>query len=143
MTFRTTDILNLIRDHGKNLTYTSKGSATYDPTTGNNSPWFLESGVWALNGSWDDSVAYNYTPTPTITVKGYFYNYSVSDLTGSSIITGDRRLVLPLTDTSSVSIPAPKKGDTFAGEGDTVVVVSVERIMSGSNPVCYICQVRE
>lgn len=120
MSFRPADLLRLINQYGKNLTYVSKGSSTYDPTTGGTT-----------------------STGTTQTVKGYFYNYSVSDLTGSSIVTGDRRLVLPVVDTSSASLTAPKKGDTFAGEQDTVSVVSVERIMSGANPVCYICQVRE
>lgn len=120
MTFRTTDLLHLIREHGKNLTYTKKGSATYDPTTGDTT-----------------------STDATATVKGYFYNYSVGDVTGSSVLIGDRRLVIPTTDTSNSAVTAPSKGDTFSGEGDVVVVVSVERIMSGSNPVCYICQVRE
>jgi hypothetical protein len=120
MSFRSADLLKLINEHGKNLTYTSKSAATYDPTTG------------GTTGS-----------NTTKTVKGYFYNYSSSDITGTSIVIGDRRLVISIVDTSGAAIPAPKKGDTFAGEGDTVVVVSAERIMSGANPVCYICQTRE
>lgn len=120
MSFRSADLLKLINEHGKNLTYVSKSAATYNPVTG------------GTTGS-----------TTTKTVKGYFYNYSLSDLVGTNILTGDRRLVISLVDTSNVAITAPKKGDTFAGEGDAVVVVSVERIMSGANPVCYICQTRE
>jgi len=120
MSFRSADLLRLINEHGKNLTYTKKGSATYDPTTGDTT-----------------------STETTATVKGYFYNYSVGDITGSSIIVGDRRLVISTVDTSNTTLTAPSKGDEFSGEGDEVVVVSVERIMSGSNPVCYICQVRE
>lgn len=120
MSFRSADLLRLINEHGKNLTYVSKSAATYNPVTG---------GTTGTN--------------TTKTVKGYFYNYSVGDITGTSIVVGDRRLVIPLVDTSNAAIAAPKKGDTFAGDGDTVVVVSVERIMSGTNPVCYICQTRE
>ena len=120
MSFRSADLLKLINEHGKNLTYISKSPATYSPTTG---------GTTSVD--------------TTRTVKGYFYNYSASDLTGSSIVVGDRRLVIPTVNTVGVDITPPKKGDTFSGEGDTVVVVSVERIMSGANPVCYICQTRE
>jgi hypothetical protein len=120
MSFRSADLLRLINEHGKNLTYTSKSAATYNPATG---------GATGTN--------------TTKTVKGYFYSYSASDITGSSIVLGDRRLVIPTVDTSGAALPAPKKGDTFAGEGDIVAVVSVERIMSGANPVCYICQTRE
>jgi hypothetical protein len=120
MSFRSADLLRLINEHGKNLTYVSKSAATYDPTTGGTS----SSGT-------------------TKTVKGYFYNYSLGDITGTSIVVGDRRLVISTVDTSNAAIAAPKKGDTFAGDGDTVVVVSVERILSGSNVMCYICQTRE
>jgi len=120
MSFRSADLLRLINEHGKNLTFTTKGSMTYNPVTGGT------------------------TGTDTTkTVRGYFYNYSASDITGSSIVIGDRRLVISTVDTSGATLTAPKKGDTFAGEGDTMVVVSVERIMSGNNPVCYICQTRE
>lgn len=120
MSFRSADLLRLINQHGKNLTFTTKGSMTYNPVTGGT------------------------TGTDTTkTVRGYFYNYSASDITGSSIVIGDRRLVISTVDTSGATLTAPKKGDTFAGEGDTMVVVSVERIMSGDNPVCYICQTRE
>ena len=120
MTFRYQDLLHLINAHGKNLTHTIKGSPSYSPVTG-------------------DVTA----SSTTQTVKGYFHNYSLSDINGSSVITGDRRLVISTVTTSGSALTAPKKGDTFAGEGDTVAVISVERIMSGSNPVCYICQVRE
>ena len=120
MSFRSADLLRLINEHGKNLTFTTKGSMTYNPVTGGT------------------------TGTDTTkTVRGYFYNYSASDITGTSIVIGDRRLVISTVDTSGATLTAPKKGDTFAGEGDTMVVVSVERIMSGNNPVCYICQTRE
>lgn len=120
MTFRTVDLLRLIQTHGKALTFVSKGAATYNPTTGSTT-----------------------ASTASQTVKGYFYNYRAEDITGTNIVIGDRRLVVSVTDTSGTALTAPKKGDTFAGEGDTVSVVSVERIMSGANPVCYICQVRE
>ena len=120
MSFSSADLLRLINEHGKNLTFTTKGSMAYNPVTGGT------------------------TGTDTTkTVRGYFYNYSASDITGSSIVIGDRRLVISTVDTSGATLTAPKKGDTFAGEGDTMVVVSVERIMSGNNPVCYICQTRE
>lgn len=120
MSFMAADLLNLIQEYGKNLTFTAKGSTSYDPATGDTT----SSGT-------------------TKTVKGYFYSYSVGDINGSSVVTGDRRLAIPVTDISGATLVPPKKGDSFSGEGDAVNVVSVERIMSGANPVCYICQVRE
>ena len=65
MSFRSADLLRLINEHGKNLTYTSKSAATYNPVTG---------GTTGTN--------------TTKTVKGYFYNYSASDITGTSIVIG-------------------------------------------------------
>lgn len=120
MSFRSADLLRLINQHGKNLTYVSKSAATYNPVTGSSS-----------------------TTDTTRTVKGYFYSYSLGDVNGSSIVTGDRNLVLSNVDASGATLIAPKKNDTFSSEGDTVVVVNVERILSGNNVMCYICQVRE
>ena len=119
-TFRSGDLLRLIQQHGKTLTLIVKGSPTYDPSTG------------TVTGS----------DTPYTTL-GYFYNYNLSEMSGLDIQMGDRRLVLPIRDTSSDLLPEPEAGDEVTGEGDKVTVVSVAKIMSGSSPVCYICQVRE
>jgi len=119
-TFRSADLLRLVQQHGKALTLIVKGSPTYDPSTG------------TVTGS-----------ETSYTVTGYFYNYNLSEMNGLDIQMGDRRLVLPIRDTSSGLLPEPESGDEVTGDGDKVSVVSVAKIMSGNSPVCYICQVRE
>jgi hypothetical protein len=120
MTFRSQDLKYLIDEHGKPLTLTVKGSPTYDPDTG------------TVTGSETD-----------YTVQVYFYNYNLSDIDGVNVQRGDRRAVLPLVDTLGSIIPEPESGDEISGEGDKVSIVSVAKIMSGMNPVCYMLQVRE
>jgi len=120
MTFSSRDLKYLVDTHGKTLTYTVKGDPVYDPTTGE-----------ATSSDTD------------YTIKGYFYNYNLSDVNGATVLAGDRRLVMNLVDTSGVTIPEPEDGYQISGEGDTVEIISVAKIMSGPSAVCYICQVRE
>lgn len=120
MSFDAATLKALIDDHGKSLTYASKGSPTYDTSTGT---------VTSSDTSY--------------TVTGYFYNYNLGDFNGDSVVLGDRRVVIPTVDTSNSSITSPKSGDTFSGQGDKVTVVGVQTILSGDNTMCYICQVRE
>jgi len=121
MTFRSADITYLINDHGKDLTYSHVGSVgSYVP------------GVGVSGGS-----------TTSYTVRVYTYNYRLQEVDGDSILRGDRRVAMPITDTSGNVIPEPEPGDTLSGEGDEVTVISVSQIMSGEEAVCYILQVRE
>lgn len=120
MAFRSQDLKYLVDEHGKSLTLTAKGDPTYNTSTG--------------------GVSRSET---THTVKGYFYNYTLSEMDGSEIQRSDRRLVINLVDTSGSAIPEPETGDEFSGEGDKVSVIRVSKIMSGSSAVCYMCQVRE
>ena len=120
--FKEQDLRFLLDTHGKDLTLTLvSAGGTYNPSTG------------GITGK----------TTTAYTVKGFFYNYSVDEMQSSSVVYGDRKLVLGIYDTSYVAIPVPTVGGTLSGEGDTVNIVSVDKIMSGNNPVCYICQVRE
>ena len=121
MTFRSADIKYLIQDHGKEVTYSHVGSVgSYVPGTG-------------LTGG----------STTDYTVVVYNYNYRLEEVDGDSILRGDRRAAMPVTDVNGDTIPEPEPGDTLAGEGDEVTVVSVSQIMSGPEAVCYILQVRE
>lgn len=121
-TYRHQDLRHLIDTHGKTLTLTQvTTSGSYDPTTGGIS-----------GGSNTD-----------YTIKGYFYNYSLEEMQSSSISYGDRKLALGLYDTVNSLIPVPTVGSKVVGEGDQVNIVGVDKIMSGDNAVCYICQVRE
>lgn len=118
--FKESSFINLMNSFGQALTLTTKASATYDVTTGTVSS----------------------TDTPH-TVKGYFYNYDLSDMDANSIRFGDRKLALSSKDTSGTTIPKPLEGDEVSGEGDKVVIVSTREVMSEGSPICYICQVRE
>jgi len=120
MVFRSQDLKYLVDTHGKPLTYSVRGNHTYDPETG------LVTGA-----------------DTEYTVKIFFYNYNLSDIDGQNVVMGDRRVVMPLVDTSNSLIPEPEPGDSLIGEGDKVSIVSVSKIMSGFSAVCYLCQVRE
>lgn len=121
MSFRSYDLLMLLEDYGRDLTliYVSEGS--YNPATG------------SLSGG----------STSTSTVKGYFYNYRLDEVDGSSIVLGDRRLLLAASDTSGVALVEPEVGDEVTGSGDKVSIVSVAKIFSDTRVMCYLCQVRE
>lgn len=121
MAFRSQDLKFLIDEHGENLNLIVKTLGSYDTSTG---------GV--TGGS-----------EATYTVKTYFYNYNLTDVDGVNVVFGDRRAVLPLVDTSGNAIPEPEVGDEISGEGDKVSVVSVAKIFSAGEPVCYLLQVRE
>lgn len=121
MSFRSYDLLRMLDDFGRDLTliYVSEGS--YDPATA------------SLTGG----------STSTATVRGYFYNYRLDEVNGTSIVLGDRRLLLPATDTLGNTLVEPDIGDEVTGSGDKVSIVTVSKIFSGTSLVCYLCQVRE
>jgi hypothetical protein len=115
MSFRSFDLLNLVRDFGESLTLrkvTTDG--TYDPTTG------------AVNGS----------TSTDYTVTGYFYNYET--LTADQVRKGTRKCVI-----SSVLAVQPDEDDQLIGNGDSVVITSVTTIFSNGAALCYICHVEE
>jgi len=118
--FRSQDLKNLVDNYGQSLTFTVKGAPTYDPTTGQ------------VSSSDTD-----------YTVMVYIHNYSLNEVNGDNIVLGDRRALFPTVDTSGNVIPEPEPGDEISGEGDTVRIVSVTTIMSGTSTICYQCQVRE
>ena len=121
MTFRSIDLKYLIDEHGRPCTFTVKSLGTYNVATG------------SLSGG----------STTDYTVNIHFADYNLEDIDGSSVVMGDRKALFPLVDTSGDAIPEPDIGDEISGQGDKVSVVAVQKIMSGTSPVCYICQVRE
>lgn len=120
MRLTSSNISFLLSRHGKEVTLISKSLGTYDPDSG------------GLSGTQSDNVY----------VLGHFSNYSLDDITGGQVILGDRKLLLSGTDIYGCSFE-PDIGDEVKGEGDTVSIVSVQKIMSYTNTICYICQVRE
>jgi hypothetical protein len=116
MSFRSFDLLNLVRDFGEALTLrkiTTNG--TYDPATG--------------------SVAGSSTTDTAFT--GYMYNYA--SLNPSEVIRGTRKCVIPSLGFS----PEPEPDDLILGNGDTVKISRVLTIWSDGTAVCYLCDVEE
>lgn len=119
MTIRATDVQRLINLFGEPLLLLKKTFGAYNPATG-----ITES------------------TSTTINVIGYQASFDLSDIDGSSVIRGDRKIILSHRDTSGNLID-PDVDDEIDGLGDKVSIVSVSKIMSGSTPLTYICQVRE
>lgn len=76
-------------------------------------------------------------------VRGYFYDYTPDMIDGNSILRGDRRVVLDCKLTNGTNTPEPDATDQIIGLGDTVNIVKVMEIKSGSATMCYLLQVRE
>lgn len=116
MSFRSFDLLNLVRDFGETLTLTKVTTdGTYNPATGQ------------VDGS--GTTDYSFT--------GYFYNYETLNV--DQIRKGTRKCVIP-----ALGFPVePDEKDIIVGNNDNVVIASVTTIFSGSSPVCYLCHVEE
>lgn len=116
MSFRSYDLLKLVRDYGEPLTLRKLTTAgTYDPTNG------------SVSGS--DTTDYTFT--------GYYYNYETT--TRDQVLKGSRKCVIP-----ALGFPAqPDEDDLIVGNGDTTTIVSVTTIFSNGAAVCYLCHVEE
>lgn len=118
MSFRSYDLLNLVRDHGQELTLRKVTTAgTYDPAIG------------SVGGS----------ATTDFVFQGYFFNFSTGLPTGDELRRGTRRCVIPALGLAV----EPDDEDLILGQGDAVSIVKVSTIFSGDYAVCYICEVRE
>lgn len=120
MAFDPYTLRQLIKEHGIVLTLRKRAAGAYDNDTG--------------------------TVTTTNTdyaVRGYFYDYTPDMVDGQSILRGDRRVVLDSVLVSGTSTPEPDATDQIIGLGDTVNIVKVMEIKSGSATMCYQLQVRE
>jgi hypothetical protein len=120
MAFDPYTLRQLIREHGVALTLRKRAASAYNNDTG--------------------------TVTTTNTdyaVRGYFYDYTPDMIDGNSILRGDRRVVLDCKLTNGTNTPEPDATDQIIGLGDTVNIVKVMEIKSGSATMCYLLQVRE
>jgi hypothetical protein len=120
MAFDNYTLRQLLREHGIALTLRKRAAGAYNSDTG--------------------------TVTPTNTdyaVRGYFYDYTPNMVDGQSILRGDRRVVLDSKLTNGSATPEPDATDQILGLGDTVNIVRVMEIKSGSATMCYQLQVRE
>lgn len=108
----------LLSQHGKNITFNSISTGTYNPVTG-------------LTNS-----------TVTHIVKAYFFDYKDNMIDGSAVQKGDRRVALKPHNTSGISIPAPKANDKIVSGSKTLNIVRSEIVESAGNVMCYLLQVR-
>lgn len=120
MAFDPYTLRQMIKEHGMALTLRKRAAGAYNVATG--------------------------TVTTTNTdyaVRGYFYDYTPDMIDGNSILRGDRRVVLDSVLTNGTATPEPDATDQIIGLGDTVNIVKVMEIKSGSATMCYQLQVRE
>ena len=120
MAFDPSTLRQLLSEHGMALTLRKRAAGAYDDTLGT---------VTATNTDY--------------AVRGYFYDYTPDMLDSSSILLGDRRVVLDSKLTDGSATPEPDATDQIIGLGDTVNIVKVMEIKSGSATMCYQLQVRE
>ena len=120
MAFDPFTLRQLIKEHGMALTLRKRAASAYSDATG--------------------------TVTTTNTdyaVRGYFYDYTPDMVNGDSILRGDRKVVLDSKLINGSTTPEPDATDQIIGLGDTVNIVKVMEIKSGSATMCYQLQVRE
>ncbi len=120
MAFDSYTLRQLIREHGIALTLRKRAASAYNDTTGT---------VTATNTDY--------------AVRGYFYDYTPDMIDGQSILRGDRKVVLDNKLVNDSATPEPDATDQILGLGDTVNIVKVMEIKSGSATMCYQLQVRE
>lgn len=94
-------------------------------------------------GAYSDATGTVTTTNTDYAVRGYFYDYTPDMIDGNSILRGDRRVVLDSVLTNGSATPEPDATDQIIGLGDTVNIVKVMEIKSGSATMCYQLQVRE
>jgi len=118
MSFRSFDLLNLVRDHGSAVILRKKSvSGTYNPAT----------------GSVDGAV------TQDITTTSYFFNFAVGISKSDEVRRGSSRCVIPALGLTVV----PDDEDKIIGLGSTYEIVSVQTFYNNGVAVCYICEVRD
>lgn len=119
MSFRSKDLLRLVKDFGESLVLSiSNVDTTYNPATGQ-----VES-----SGP---------TNVPFI---GYVYHTDVGVANSGSIVNGEKLCVIPY---SEVTPNAPASDATISDATVTSVIARVEVIKNRGVPVCYICHLKE
>jgi hypothetical protein len=118
MSFRSFDLLNLVRDFGSDVILRKTSTAgTYNPATG------------AVDGA----------ATTDYTVSSYFFNFSVGLPIGDEVRRGSSRCIIPALGLAVV----PDDEDTVIGLGNTYEIVSVQTFYSDGLAICYVCEVRD
>lgn len=117
---RAIDLQRLVNLYGEPLTLVSNSEGTYNPATGENSQ----------------------SPNPPVSLIGYQATFDLREVDNTNVLRGDRKVIFGNVDSDGNPID-PQIDDEIIGTGDHVSVVAVSKIMVGSVPTCYICQVRE
>jgi len=118
MSFRSFDLLNLVRDFGSDVILRKTSTAgTYNPATG------------AADGA----------ATTDYTVSSYFFNFSVGLPIGDEVRRGSSRCIIPALGLAVV----PDDEDKVIGLGNTYEIVSVQTFYSDGLAICYVCEVRD
>ena len=107
------DVAYLLQDFGSNLTLTRQAPGTYNPATGNMSA----------------------TSQTSHTIRGVFINYVDTNVDGTVVRMGDRRLLV-----SAKGAPiTPAIGDRVDG----LQVIDVRSIAPNGTPIAWACQMRK
>ena len=118
MSFRSFDLLNLVRDFGSDVILRKTSTAgTYNPATG------------TVDGA----------ATTDYTVSSYFFNFSVGLPIGDEVRRGSSRCIIPALGLAVV----PDDEDKVIGLGNTYEIVSVQTFYSDGVAICYVCEVRD
>lgn len=105
-----------IADKGRNVTFVTPGTGTYNPGAG----------------------TYTETAATEATVKAVFTAYSLKDVDGENIRADDKQCLI-----AASSLSAEPTTKNKIKEGSTVYeVVSVETVQPGDTPILYKLQVR-
>jgi hypothetical protein len=106
-------VAHLLQDFGSALTLTRGGTPAYNPATG----------TTTTSGG------------GTFTVRGVFINYADENVNGTTIRSGDRRLLVA----AQGSTTAPQIDDVVGG----LKVIDVRTIAPNGTPIAYSCQMRK
>ena len=107
------DVAHLLEDFGSTLVLARPGTSVYDP----------ETGTMASSGG------------GTFSVQGVFINYLDENINGSTIRTGDRRLLVSVQGSAT----APQIDDVVGG----LKVLDARTIAPNGTPIAYACQMRK
>ena len=115
-------VRKLMDEFGYDLTFRRIVEGTYNPATGTTGA-----------SSNDDE-----------TVRGYFADYELNEIDGTTIQRGDRKAIISAVDASGSALTkTPQSSDLLIGEGNNVRIVTVEKPKPSDVNAVYICQVRE